>query len=97
MADRAERPTTGLAVIERIATGTGDKEIGFGQMTEILRVKKTGMNIELIGPLPSEIANMTTFIASTLATTQLPDEASKLVEFIGTSKAKKLIHDAGLS
>jgi molybdate transport system substrate-binding protein len=97
IADRAERPATGHAVIERIATGTGDKEIGFGQMTEILRVKKAGMNVDLVGPLPNEIANMTTFIASTLATTQLPVEASKLVEFIATSEAKKLIHEAGLS
>jgi molybdate transport system substrate-binding protein len=97
IADRAERAPTGSAVMERIASGAGDKEIGFGQMTEILRVKATGMNIDLVGPLPSEIANMTTFIASTLATTQLPDEASTLVEFIATSEAKKLIHEAGLS
>jgi molybdate transport system substrate-binding protein len=97
IAGRTERAPTGAALLERIAAGKGDKEIGFGQMTEILRVKNSGVKVDLVGPLPAEIGNMTTFIASAFVNAQSPEEAERFVSFIGTKEARRLIHKAGLS
>ena len=95
IAERTERTPTGAAVMERIGAGTADNEIGFGQMTEILRVKGTGVNVDLVGPLPDAIANMTVFFACVASGAAHEAEATALVEFLAGETAKRLIREAG--
>lgn len=97
IAERTERTPTGAAVMERIGAGTADNEIGFGQMTEILRVKGTGVNVDLVGPLPDAIANMTVFFACVASGAAHEAEATALVEFLAGETAKRLIREAGVA
>jgi molybdate transport system substrate-binding protein len=96
IADKVERTPTGNAVMARLEKGSGDHEIGFGQRTEILRSKENGADVELVGALPDEIGNMTTFVASPLAKTSNAETATNLVRFFDSPEARKLISAAGL-
>ncbi|HAA91994.1 MAG TPA: hypothetical protein DCE33_06080 [Rhodospirillaceae bacterium] len=97
IAERTERTPTGAAVMDRIGAGTAANEIGFGQMTEILRVNGTGVKVDLVGPLPDAIANMTIFFAGVVAGAENNATATAFVEFLAGDTAKALIREAGLS
>jgi molybdate transport system substrate-binding protein len=80
----------GGAVAEHIAKG--EAEFGIHQISEILPVK----GITLVGPLPKEIQNYTTYSAGVGATAKSADAAKALVAFMSNAKAIALIKSKGM-
>jgi molybdate transport system substrate-binding protein len=70
----------------------GDAEIGFQQMSELLPVK----GIDLIGPLPADIQEITVFSAGLHAAAKQPDAAKALVRFLTAPEAAPVIKKKGM-
>jgi molybdate transport system substrate-binding protein len=71
---------------------SGEVEIGFQQMSELLHVD--GINV--IGPLPAEIQYTTIISCGIAAAAEEPDGARALVEFLAVRTARDAIERAGL-
>lgn len=70
----------------------GDAEIGFQQMCELLPVA----GIDLLGPLPAEIQQVTIFAAGLHVGAQAPDAAKSLVKFLTAPDAIPVIKKKGM-
>jgi len=71
---------------------SGDVEIGFQQMSELLHVD----GIDVIGPLPAEIQHITVISCGIPAAAKEPDSARALVRFLAAASARDAIERAGL-
>ena len=80
------------AVMEHLLKGKG-KEIGFGPITEILLYKDKGLR--LIGPLPAEIQNFTSYAAVPMSANSTRNAAQAFVGFLGGA-GKPLLVAAGI-
>jgi molybdate transport system substrate-binding protein len=80
----------GGAVAEHIEKG--EAEIGIHQISEILPVK----GIALVGPLPKEIQNYTTYSAGVGANAKAAEAAKALVTFMSNAKATAVIKSKGM-
>ena len=80
------------AVMEHLLKGKG-REIGFGPITEILLYKDKGLR--LVGPLPAEIQNYTSYTAVPM--TGMPNKAvaEAFVRFLA-GPGKPLLVAAGI-
>ncbi len=65
----------------------GDAEIGFNQMSELIRVN----GIEILGPLPAEIQNITVYSGGIHTATKEADGAMALVKFLTAPAAAPII------
>jgi molybdate transport system substrate-binding protein len=72
----------GMAAIERVAAG--EAEIGVTQASEILATP----GATLIGPLPPEFQNTTTYGAAAIATTKSPDAARDYLRFLSSAPVR---------
>jgi molybdate transport system substrate-binding protein len=70
----------------------GEAEIGFQQMSELLPVS----GIDVIGPLPPDIQQITVFSAGLHARAQEPDAARALIGFLRTPAAASVIRKKGM-
>jgi molybdate transport system substrate-binding protein len=70
----------------------GDAEIGFQQMSELIPVA----GIDLVGPLPAEIQQLTIFAAGVPATASQPKAARALVGFLTAPAAAETIRRCGM-
>lgn len=70
----------------------GDAEIGFQQASELLPVA----GIDVVGPLPAEVQEITTFAATTLARAREPQAARELIDYFRTDEATAVIRATGL-
>lgn len=70
----------------------GEAEIGFQQMSELLPVP----GIDIIGPLPAELQEITTFSAGLHAQTQVAAAAREMIEFLKTPAAHAVIRAKGM-
>jgi len=70
----------------------GDAEIGFNQLSELIRV--TG--IQILGPLPAEIQNITLYSGGIHTATKEADGATALVKFLTAPAAAPIIKKHGL-
>lgn len=61
-------------------------EIGFNQVSEIIAVPE----VEMIGPLPSEIQHYTLFAAGVIADSKMPDEARAFVRYVSSANARDI-------
>lgn len=77
----------------RLANGTG-KEIGFGGITEIRRWASRGL--KLVGPLPPDIQNYTTYVAALSADPPNPDGARDFLRFLAGADARAILSAHGL-
>jgi molybdate transport system substrate-binding protein len=84
------RRYSGTDMIEPLIHGSG-KEIGFMPVAEILHF--SGRGLQLVGPLPAEIQNYTSYGAVRLSKSQV---ALAFVHFLETSAAKGLFAAAGI-
>jgi molybdate transport system substrate-binding protein len=95
--DQVEGKTTrypdGAAVLEHVIKGKG-REIGFGAMTEILLYQ--GKGLKLVGPLPPEVQNYTSYTAAPLASSTQPALAQQFVAFL-SGPGKPLFVAAGVT
>lgn len=86
---------TGGDVLEHLARSTEAKEIGFGQLTEIRRLEPEGQ-IRLVGALPKEVENITTYAAAPLAGAKDTDAAIGYVEYLTTEEALEILVSSGV-
>lgn len=70
----------------------GEAELGFQQISELLPVA----GIDLVGPLPSEIQEITVFSAGLHASAQQVDAAQALVKFLRAPNATPVIRQSGM-
>jgi molybdate transport system substrate-binding protein len=95
--DEVEKKTTryadGASVMEHTLKGKG-REIAVGAITEILLYKEKGLRY--VGPLPAEIQNYTTYIATPMSGGKQQDVAKQYVQFLGGAAGKKLFVAAGI-
>lgn len=89
---KAARYATGAEVMEHVLKGKG-KEVGFGPITEILQYKEKGLR--LVGPLPAEIQNYTSYTAVPMKAASNKDVAQAFVRFLG-GNGKPLFVAAGI-
>jgi molybdate transport system substrate-binding protein len=83
-----------LQLFTHLLAGTG-REIGFGGMTEIARWRDRGLR--LVGPLPADIQNYTTYVAALSADPPNPAGARALLDFLGGAAAKAILLAQGVS
>jgi molybdate transport system substrate-binding protein len=95
--DQVERKTTrypdGASVMEHTLKGKG-KEIGFGAITEILLYREKGLRY--LGPIPAEVQNYTSYIATPMTGGRQQEVAKQYVQFLGSPAGKKLFVAAGI-
>ena len=80
----------GGAVAEHIANG--EAELGIHQISEIVPVK----GVTLIGPLPKEIQNYTTYAAGVSSAAKDKDAAVALVRFLSGPRTAELLKSKGM-
>src|SRR5712691_11360357 len=95
--ERVQAKTTryadGASVMEHVLKGKG-KEIGFGPVTEILQHREKGL--KLVGPLPAEVQNYTSYSAAPMTAAANAEPARSLVRYLGSAEAKALLAAAGV-
>src|SRR6267154_6755451 len=95
--DKVQAKTTryadGAAVMEHVLKGKG-REIGFGPVTEILQHREKGL--KLVGPLPAEVQNHTSYSAAPMTAAANAEPARSLVRYLGSAEAKALLAAAGV-
>jgi molybdate transport system substrate-binding protein len=81
------------AVMEFLASGKTAKAIGFGQITAI--VLRADQGVKLVGPLPKEVENITTYAAGIPTRAEAPDAAQRFLNFLITPSARVTFKAAG--
>jgi len=76
-------------VVELVAQGKA--EIGIHQITEILPVK----GVSLIGPLPAELQNITTYSAGIMTTAVSPEIAKAFLDYATSPQTAPLFKELG--
>ena len=80
----------GSEMLEHVINGTG-KELAFSPVTEILLYR--GKGLQLVGPLPAEIQNLTAYAAQPVSQSKA---ALTFVHFLATPAAKTIFVAAGI-
>ena len=88
---KTTRYANGAAVMEHVIKGKGN-EIGFGAITEIRMYEPKGL--KLVGPLPSEVQNYTSYDAAVMNGAAAPDAARAVLKLLA-SRAGKAAFVAG--
>jgi len=73
------------------SVASGDVEIGFNQISEVLAQP----TVEFVGPLPSEIQNYTSFSPGIVSGTSQTDAAGALVVFLASPAAQAVLKAKG--
>lgn len=84
------RPWQHRTIEKRIADG--EAELGIRQISEIVPVKGAA----LVGPLPKEIQNTTTYAAGLSAAVKDKDAAKELIEYLSGADAAALLKSKGM-
>ena len=77
----------------RLASGSG-REIGFGGITEIRRWSDRGL--KLVGPLPPDIQNYTTYVAASSVAAINPEGARAFLAFLASAAAHSIFTAHGV-
>ena len=92
----AERIKPRVTQVQGVPAGSvvarGEAEIAFQQISELLPVP----GIELVGPLPPDIQEITVFSAGVHVAAKAPDAARALVKFLTTPAAGPVIRKKGM-
>jgi molybdate transport system substrate-binding protein len=90
---KTTRYPNGEGVMEHVIKGKGN-EIGFGAVTEIKLFESKGL--KLVGPLPADIQNYTTYGAALLTNGPSKDAAKAFLAYLATPEAKQTFASAGI-
>jgi molybdate transport system substrate-binding protein len=90
---KTQRYPTGEGVMMHIINGKGN-EIGFGAITEIKQFEPKGA--KLVGPLPAELQNYTSYGVAMLANAPAKDAAKAFLAYLASPDAKKIFVGAGV-
>jgi molybdate transport system substrate-binding protein len=93
LAGRTTRYANGEQVFEHLLKGKGN-EIGFGALTEINEYKSRGLT--LVGPLPPEIQNYTTYVAAVTTAARDRRQSERFVGFLESETARRAFAAAGI-
>jgi len=94
VATKTTRYPDGASVMEHVLTKGQGLEIGFGAITEILLYKDKGLR--LVGPLPAEVQNYTSYVAVPMLGGPNLDRARAFVRYLGAPAGKALFQAAGI-
>lgn len=94
LAPKTTRYDNGPQVFEHVLKGTGN-EIGFGAFTEIKERETQGL--VLVGPLPEEVQNFTTYEAVILSGAHAPEAARDFIRHLTSPAAKRAFAATGVS
>ena len=89
----ARRFASGAEVMEHTLAGKG-REVAFGAITEILLLKDRGL--VFVGPLPPDVQNYTSYVATPMTAGTQKETARALVSFLGGPSGKPLFVAAGI-
>lgn len=70
----------------------GEAEIGFQQISELKPVK----GIDIVGPLPADVQQVTIFSAGIPTTAKQPKAAKQLIDFLASPAAAKAVRNSGM-
>ncbi len=90
---KTTRYPDGASVMQHLLKGKG-REVGFGPITEILQFRDKGLR--LVGPLPAEVQNYTSYTASPHAASVNADAAAAFVRFLASPAGKAYFTAAGI-
>jgi molybdate transport system substrate-binding protein len=90
---KTTRYPTGEAVMDHIIKGKGN-ELGFGAITEIKLFEPKGLR--LVGPLPPDIQNYTTYGAALMSNAPSADAAQAFLTYLATPEARQIFAAAGI-
>jgi molybdate transport system substrate-binding protein len=95
--DEIEKKTTRYAsaaqVMDHLLKGKG-REVGFAPMTEIMLYKDKGLRF--VGPLPAEVQQYNSYVASAMRGGANGQAAGALVKFLGTPQARAALASGGV-
>jgi molybdate transport system substrate-binding protein len=81
------------AVLDHVSRGSG-REIGVGATTVITENESSG--VKLVGPLPQEIQNYTTYVAAMVAAGNAKANAQHFVRYLSSPQARSILAAAGI-
>ena len=90
MADEVKAKTNHGRGAEMVAQGKA--ELGITQISEILPVE----GVEVAGPLPPGVQQITAFPAAISASSKAPEAAQALLKFLASPEAAKVLKSKGL-
>ena len=90
---KTTRYPDGAAVMERVIKGRGN-EIGFGPITEIKQFE--GKGLRLVGPLPAEVQNYTSYEAAVMTGASAAEAARAVLRQLATPAGKAAFVAAGI-
>ena len=90
---KTTRYANAASVMEHVIKGKGN-EIGFGPITEIKQYESKGL--KLVGPLPAEVQNYTSYEAALMTGAASADAAKAVLRQLATPAAKALFAAAGI-
>lgn len=90
---KTARYDTGAAVMEHLLKGKG-REVGVGPITEILLFRDRGLT--LVGPLPAEVQNFTSYTAAPMAASANANAAAAFVSYLASPAGKAFFTAAGI-
>jgi len=90
---KTTRYADGASVMEHVIKGKGN-EIGFGPITEIKEYESKGL--KLVGPLPAEVQNYTSYEAALMTGATAPDAARAVLRQLATPAGKSAFVSAGV-
>lgn len=93
LSDRIVRQDNGAGVMKHLLAN-GQRDIGFGAITEILVFEDRG--VRLVGPLPDEIQNYTRYEAAALRVAGNAQGARAFVSFLASTRGKEILRQAGI-
>ena len=96
---KAVRMPDGAGVMRRLITGTARREIGFAAMTEIVLFRDQG--IQLVGPLPPPLQNLTRYVAlpwpgAPAADAARTEAVAALMRHLQGNEARAIFMNAGI-
>lgn len=90
---KSARYANGASVMEHIIKGKGN-EIGFGAITEIKMYETKGL--KLVGPLPAEVQNYTSYEAALMTGAAAPEAAKTVLRQLATPAGKAAFVSGGV-
>ena len=90
---KTTRYSTGEDVMDHIIRGRVN-ELGFGAITEIKLFEPKGL--KLVGPLPPDIQNYTSYGAALISNAPSADAAKAFLTYLATPEAKQIFAAAGI-
>jgi molybdate transport system substrate-binding protein len=93
VAAKATRYDSAAQVLEHLIAGRG-KEIGFGPITEIKSFEPKG--VVLVGPLPDDVQNYTTYLAAIMSTAPARGEGDRFIRYLTSEAARRTFAATGV-